>query len=106
METTGDHEVKYQEESVLETQDNPFPDAADLEDSPAPDGVKRRLASAHQERAGDPGFVQTLSHNAGTEGLDIYHNIRKLGHRHRLCQTRPTTCDGSFRGCARHRLSY
>ena len=71
METSGNHEVKYEPEVAFKSDADTFSEAAKANDFFAFETRQRRIHRAKQKRAGDLHSLERLPLNAFFEGLDV-----------------------------------
>ena len=79
-EAAGDHQVEDQKQIAFQTPHDPFAEAAEVDHPPARRRCDRRIDGAQQKGAGEADGLQRLSHDARPQGLDVDHDVRKLGH--------------------------
>ncbi len=80
LESAGDHEVKDEEQTFFEGQDEAFAQSGHREEAPALDVLDRRLHGAHNERAREPDLSQHFAPHEAVEVLQVEGHIRQLGH--------------------------
>ena len=71
VQPARDHQVQHDKVVVLERQDDPFAEAADVADR-APRQIRHgRIRRPQQERACDPEALELCSHDARGEGVEV-----------------------------------
>ncbi len=100
MQPACDHQVEHDEVVVLEGQDDPLAEAADIADR-ATDQVRHRwIGCPEQERARDPQALELLSYDPRGEGVEVQRDVRQLGHQLRK---RAANCSSRSSPAARAR---
>ena len=71
--------MKNEKEISLEHEDDPFAEAAKLDDPLSPRGADRHIDGAEEEWAREPHLFERLVRDAGTKMLDVKRDVRIFG---------------------------
>src|SRR5215472_8024753 len=71
--------MKNEKEIILEREDDPLAETANLDDSLPPRGADRHIDGAEEEWAREPHLFERLVRDAGTKMLDVKRDVRIFG---------------------------
>jgi hypothetical protein len=80
MQSSGDHQMQHQPEFVFETERDPFPDSAQLNNLFSLDSLKRWIGGPQQERADDSNVLKSFALNTLFQRFEVNGYVRQFGH--------------------------
>ena len=81
MRCATDHQMKDEEELVLEGEDDALPDSLQTDDLEADDGVERGFDGSQEKKAREPDALECPPAYPWREALEVELDVGKLGHR-------------------------